>query len=416
MNFQVVKGMRDFLPEQAKKKQFIEDLCRRTFERYGFEPLQSPIVEDFALLAAKGSGGEAIKEEIYYFRDKGERELGLRYDLTVPLARIAASNPMLQKPFKRYCIGTVYRYDRPQAKRYREFTQADFDIIGSRSVLADFEILQVACDVMRALGLEFKIKVNSRAIMEELAKKCGVAPGQVRDCFRSIDKLDKIGPKEVGKELEAKGIDAKILEEISVNSFEKVKEALGEIECVKELEELLMLAKENGMKEVVFDLSLCRGLEYYTGSVFEAALNEGPSVGGGGRYDKLVETYGGQPSPATGMSFGIDRLLDSLEKILIVGPTTQVFVAPLSREFSLEASRLATKLRKFGIGVEFDVMERSVGKNLEYAKRRGIAFFIAIGENETKGRRVKVKETGSGTEKEFGIDDCAGIAGLVKSG
>src|SRR3989344_3246992 len=160
MPFNVVKGMRDFLPEQAKKKQFIEDTCRRIFERYGFEPLQSPVLEDFALLAAKGSGGEAIKDEIYYFKDKGDRELGLRYDLTVPLARIVASNPVLTKPFRRYCISTVYRYDRPQAKRYREFTQADIDIVGAKSGLADFECVQIAAEMLAALGIEFRIRVN----------------------------------------------------------------------------------------------------------------------------------------------------------------------------------------------------------------------------------------------------------------
>src|SRR3989344_3613009 len=174
MSYQTVRGMRDFLPEQAKKKQFIEDTCRRIFERYGFEPLQSPVLEDFALLSAKGSGGEAIKEEIYYFKDKGDRELGMRYDLTVPLCRIVATNPQLQRPFKRYCIGTVYRYDRPQAKRYREFTQADVDIVGPKTALADFECLQVAADVMRWLGLEFKIKINNRMLLEELTQKCGV--------------------------------------------------------------------------------------------------------------------------------------------------------------------------------------------------------------------------------------------------
>ncbi|MDD5148474.1 MAG: ATP phosphoribosyltransferase regulatory subunit, partial [Candidatus ainarchaeum sp.] len=165
MKFQTVRGMRDFLPEQAKKKQAIEDKIRREFEAYGFEPLETPIVEDFELLAAKGSAGEAIKEEIYYFKDKSDRELGLRFDLTVPLARVVASNPQLIKPFKRYQIGPVYRYDRPGAKRYRSFTQADADIIGSASILADFELIALGYKIMKNLGLKFFIKVSNKALL-----------------------------------------------------------------------------------------------------------------------------------------------------------------------------------------------------------------------------------------------------------
>jgi histidyl-tRNA synthetase len=195
MGYQTVRGMRDFLPEQAKKKQYIEDCCRRAFEKYGFEPLQTPAVEEFKLLAKKGSGGEAIKEEIYYFKDKGERELGLRFDLTVPLARVMATNPQLIKPFKRYQIARVWRYDRPQAKRYREFTQADADIVGVKGIEADFEIMQVAVEVMRKLELEFEIKVNNRMLLEELALKKGIKKEQVKDAFRLIDKLDTRGSK-----------------------------------------------------------------------------------------------------------------------------------------------------------------------------------------------------------------------------
>jgi len=405
--------MRDFLPEQAKKKQFIEDSCRRVFEKYGFEPLQSPVVEDFALLAAKGSGGEAIKDEIYYFKDKGERELGLRYDLTVPLARIVASNPVLQKPFKRYCIGTVYRYDRPQAKRYREFTQADVDIVGAKSVLADFECIQISADIMRSLEFEFKIKVNNRMLLEDLAKKCGIVQEQVKDAFRSIDKLDKIGEKEVRKEFKEKGISDKFLGSIITNSFEDVKDLVGETFGFKELERLISLSKENEIPEVAFDVSLARGLEYYTGNVFEISITEGPSVGGGGRYDKLIELYGGTPTPAVGISFGIDRLLDSLEQALVIGANSDLFIAPISDECAGAAASLAMRLRKARIAVEIDVMQRNVKKNLEYVNRKGISFFAVLGENEMKSGKIKVKDMGRSEEKEFAIDDIEGMVGFI---
>src|SRR3989338_9505370 len=154
MKFQTVRGMKDFLPAEAKKKQAIEDLIRKEFEAFGFEPLETPIVEDFALLAAKGSAGEAIKEEIYYFKDKSDREIGLRFDLTVPLARFIINNPNIPKPFKRYAICKAWRYDNPQAQRYREFWMADVDIVGSNSLMADAECLSVAVECMRSLGFK----------------------------------------------------------------------------------------------------------------------------------------------------------------------------------------------------------------------------------------------------------------------
>ena len=390
MAYQNVKGMRDFLPAQAKKKQFIEDLCRAIFEKYGYEPLQTPVVEDFALLAAKGSGGEAIKGEIYYFKDKGEREIGLRYDLTVPLGRVAASNPMLQKPFRRYCISTVYRYDRPQAKRYREFTQADADIVGAKGILADFESLQVSVDVMRSLGLQFTVRTSSRQLLEELALKCNVQPSQIADALRSIDKLDKIGEKEVEKEFEAKGIDCSLLEKISTNSLEQVKDTLGESQGVSDIETLLALCRENGLNEVRFDLSLCRGLEYYTGTVFEIALNEGPSVGGGGRYDNLISLYGGQPTPAVGI------------------------IAPLSNDAWPAAFKIGAELRKAGVAVEMEVMERNIKKNLEYAQKRAIGFIAFIGEQEVKAKAFKVKDMQGRSEKEFAFNDIKEVFSFIK--
>lgn len=414
MKFEAVKGMRDFLPQNAKKKQFIEDLCRKIFEKYGYEPLQTPVLEDFALLAAKGSGGEAIKEEIYYFKDKADRELGMRYDLTVPLGRIVATNPQLSRPFKRYCIGTVYRYDRPGAKRYREFTQADVDVVGAKPGLADFECVQIASEVMNSLGLDYTIKVNNRQVLEELALKRGIAKEQINDAFRIIDKLDKIGENEVRKDFRAKKINDEILQVVFVNSFEQIKEELAGKECIKELESLLLLSKEMGIAQVKFDMSLCRGLEYYTGNVFEISIKEGPSVGGGGRYDKLIGLYGGQESPAVGISFGIDRLYDTLEKTLFVGPNSDVFIAPFSEEFNKQVVDLASLLRKGNCNVEIDLMQRNIKKNLEYADRKGIPFVIVIGEDEKRSGKFKVKDLSNGEQKEFSFSDCSKAADFIK--
>ncbi|MDP6670898.1 MAG: histidine--tRNA ligase, partial [archaeon] len=350
MGFKTVRGMQDFLPERAAKKKWVEETCKKVFESYGFAPMETPTVEDFELLAKKGGAGEAIKDEIYYFKDKSKRELGLRFDLTVPLGRVMASNPQLARPFKRYAIGRVYRYDRPQAKRYREFTQADFDVLGSDSPLADFEILSVTIDVMLALGFkkgEFTVKINSRPLLEELALCCGIENKKIVDCFRCIDKLDKIGKSGVEKELKEKGIKTQILGQLSVKSPKNLK--LKNPAPLKEMIGLLRLLKKNKLDGFVeLDLSLARGLEYYTGMVVEVTVANSPSVGGGGRYDKLVESYGGKETPAVGLSFGVERLLDSLEEKLEPMASATLFLIPVGDKAVEEALEISSKIRALG--------------------------------------------------------------------
>lgn len=392
--FQVVRGMRDFLPEQMRIKQFIEDTCRTVFERYGFEPWQTPIVEDFGLLSKKGSGGEAVKNEIYYFKDKGDRELGLRFDLTVPLGRVIASNPTLAKPFKRYQIATVYRYDRPQAGRYREFTQADVDVMGVAGPLADLECIQIASDVLDALKMDGWIVLNSRPLLDEIAQAFGIKKDQIVDCFRCLDKLEKIGESGVKEELKSAGMDAKILPMLKENDLKKVKALLKNSKALSDFEELLELIKQSGLeKKVKIDLSLARGLEYYTGFVFEVKTANGPSIGGGGRYDKLVELYGGQATPAVGISFGVDRLLDILEKQnQKVPPKAQALVMAFSEKQKPAALKLATELRKIGINTELDLLGRNLPKNSDYAAKKGIRFLLVIGENEEKKGAITIKD------------------------
>ncbi|MFH0954774.1 MAG: histidine--tRNA ligase [Candidatus Micrarchaeota archaeon] len=410
--FQTVRGMRDFLPDQMRVKQSIEDTCRNVFESFGFEPLQTPIVEDFGLLAKKGSGGEAIKNEIYYFKDKSDRELGLRFDLTVPLGRVIASNSTLPKPFKRYQIGTVYRYDRPQAGRYREFTQCDVDIIGAAGILADFECLQIGCKVMQELQIDYWVVLNSRPLLEELAFSCGVPKEKIADCFRSIDKLDKIGEKEVEEELKQCGIGKKILGVLKEKDLKKIKAVLKNKKPMEEMEKLLELVKQNNLTEAVkLDLSLARGLEYYTGFVFEIKTKQGPSVGGGGRYDKLVELYGGQATPATGISFGVDRLLDVLEKQnKKVPPKSRVLVMAFTEKQSALALKAADAFRQAGINAEFDLLSRNVSKNSEYCQKKGIRFLAIIGENEEKKGTVTVKDL----QKKGQFDLPNSLVGLSK--
>lgn len=413
---QTVRGMRDFLPEKAAKKQWIEQKCRQAFERYGFAPLETPAVEDFKLLSQKGSGGQAIKEEIYYFKDKSQRELGLRFDLTVPLARVMASNPQLPKPFKRYQIGQVYRYDRPGEKRWRAFTQADWDIVGSKGTTADFEAIAVAIDTMKELGLkkgEFKVKINNRKLLEEIALCCNVAKEKVTECFRCLDKQDKIGQEGVKKELKEKGISPKILENLNQKKLKSLK--MKDVEPLKEIQELTQTLKKNKMSEFVeIDLSLARGLEYYTGLVFEICVKNCPSVGGGGRYDNLVESYGGQKTAAVGGSFGIDRLLDLLEDRIKLEPKTRVFVAAVGKEMQEKALELTQKIRSQGINASTDLNQRGISKNLDYANRLGIPFVVIIGEKELKAKQFTLKEMKTGKEKKLKFSNLKKLVELVE--
>ncbi len=404
-----VKGMRDFLQNKAAKKKYLENLCKDSFEKYGFQPMETPIVEELDLLVKKGSAGEEIEKEIYSFKDKAERKLGLRFDLTVPLARIVATNLQLKMPFKRYQIGRVYRYDRPQAKRYREFTQADVDIIGVKSVLADFECVALAVEIMKKLETEFFISLNSRKLLEELAKLSGVKENQIVDCFRILDKLDKIGLDRVKKELKQKHINSEILKLVKETNLDKIETKLKQknlsLEGLNELKELMDLLKENSLDDFVkIDLSLARGLAYYTGIVFEVKLKKGPSVAAGGRYDNLIESFGGKPTAAVGISFGIDRLLDSVEEKIDLKNSVQFFVISVGNT-QKESLKIAQMLREKGAKVEIDLLQRGLSKNLDYADKKGIPFALILGEKELKQKKVLMKNLESGEENLVNLND-----------
>jgi len=298
MKFQPPKGTRDLMPEDAERLNYVKSVVSQVFESFGFRPVYTPAFESFDLLSAKGGLGEAVKDEIYYFKDKSERELGLRFDQTMPLARIMASNPQMPKPFKRYAVGQVWRYDNPQAMRWREFWQADVDIIGSKSLSADAEVVAAACECLDRLGFrDYKVRVNNRKFLDaRIGESVGAKLAQI---YRILDKLDKIGEEGVRSELKKIGCDKKeILSVISDKS------------CAKEdvdIKGFLKMMRSFGFeKRVEVDASLVRGLEYYTGLVFEISIGFGVSCGGGGRYDNLIEKVGGQKTEAVGISLGLD--------------------------------------------------------------------------------------------------------------
>jgi histidyl-tRNA synthetase len=337
--------------------------------------------------------------------------MGLRFDLTVPLARVAASTS-LPKPFKRYCIAKVWRREEPQRGRFREFLQADIDIIGSSSMACEAELLACAADALRALGFEFTIRLNSRKTVNALLEKAGVAAAQRTDAMRSLDKLDKQGRAAVEAELLSKGLAGECVGNIFNSialSAEELKRTLGDGSGIEELEEIARIADGYGIADRIrLDFSLMRGLGYYTGPVFEIAAGSIGSVAGGGRYDGLSALYGAE-LPAAGISLGIERLMELLRERGAPGKKTlvQVYVAAAKPEFAGQALSAARALRSAGVNAQTDLLQRSLRRQFEYASSQGIPFVAIIGEKEAKQGKITLRNLASGEEKMLALGEAA---------
>lgn len=415
MKFQPAKGMRDFIPEDAEKLQYILQIFKSVVEKYGFRPLETPAVESFELLSAKGGIGEAVKDEIYYFRDKGGREVGLRFDMTMPLARVASDKSLI-KPFKRYAIGKVWRYDNPQKMRYREFTQADIDVVGSKSVLADAEIIAAACEFLDKLGFtDYFVRFNSRSLMQKIFEQF-LEKERIPEAFRLIDKLDKIGMTDLKAELAKAALPIlEITEILKVSGgieevYEFVERRYGLKDELKEINDFLQYAKSFGVdNKIRFDASLIRGLDYYTGLVYEVFLGADVSCGGGGRYDKLISVVGGEDVPATGISFGIDRIFEIMREKKMFPESLggkKTFVANVDESTRKDAIKICKILRKAGIVCEIDLMGRNLSKQLEYADFAGFSYAIIVGKDEAAQEKVKLKNLKDRSEKMLSIDEA----------
>lgn len=390
------KGMRDFLPEEQIIRQDIIDKIRKIFEKYGYSPLDTPALEYLSTLTSKGSGGASIGKEIFKLQDRAGRELGLRYDPTVPLARCFAQN-QLPIPFKRYQIAKVWREE--FGNRDREFVQCDVDVIGTASPLADAECLAIAQEFFDLLGFEVIIKVNSRRFLDKVMSEAKVPEEKRMPLILILDKLDKIGEKAVLAEARKLGVDGrKVLYMLQGDMPDDVKQ-------------ILRYAQQMGVKDALFTPTLARGLEYYTGAVFEVYLKSRPNklaLAGGGRFDKLVGIFCDREYPTTGISFGISRTYDVLkerekEKKRTV---TKVYIIPIKTEF--ECVKIAKQLRDAGVNTDIDLAERSISKNLQYVDKQGIPYALIVGEQELKEGKVKFKDMKSG--KESSID----IEGVIK--
>jgi len=396
-------GFRDCGPEEARMKQWILDTARQTFERFGFEPLETSAVQKTEVL----TGGEADSRKII-FNVRGSQEesasqqtdTSLRFDLTVPLARFVAANPDIPKPFKRYEIGKVWRGERQQAGRYREFTQADIDIVGSQSPDADAEIAAVIYSTLKKIGVgEFAIKINDRRILNDLPGIAGFPAGKLWEVLRIADKKDKIGEDGVEREL--------------TSAFDKATAAkIAEFFIAPlELPELKINLDAMGIPQSAyrFDRSMVRGLSYYTGSIFEAVLTGAPEIGsifGGGRYDDLITAFTGQRIPAVGASLGVDRLLAASRKAGRGGAgeklVTRVLILNLAPEFYAEYLRMAQELRERGVNAAFYLGDdRSFQAQLAYAVKKEIPYVIIYGEEEKRKGTVAVKNLATREQKEI---------------
>ncbi|MBW2976174.1 histidine--tRNA ligase [Candidatus Woesearchaeota archaeon] len=411
MTLQLPKGTRDFSPEEAIAKDKIVNALKEVFELYGYSPLETPAFERYDILASKYAGGEEILKEAFKFKDQGKRDLGLRYDLTVPLARYIGTNPNIKMPFKRYQIGEVFRDGPVEKARYRQFTQCDADIVGIKNMTAEAEIIALAQRAFKKLGFDSTIKINNRKLLNGLLLKIGVKKEKLETAILSIDKLEKFGLDTVKKELREKKISnetvANIVKIINITGsnnekISKIKKITGKSEGIEEIEELLSLL---GILNVnaELDISLARGLSYYTGTVIEVYLKNSKvktAVCAGGRYDKMIGSFlRNLDYPAVGISFGLDRIYDAYaEKAKEAKKTVaKVFIIPINT--LKESLKIAEELRNENVKADIDLAGKGPSKNLQYASRMGIPYVIFIGEEELKQNKVKLRDMKTGKEQ-----------------
>jgi len=391
INSQTLKGFRDFLPLEAKKRQFVIDTLKKVFESYGFEPLETPALEYEEILM--GKYGEEGDKLMYRFEDNGKRKVALRYDQTVPLARVVAQyQNKLPMPFKRYQIQNVWRADNTQKGRYREFLQCDADIVGSSSPLADAEIIKLVFTIYQALNLDITIKINDRANLADLDKKY----------VSVIDKLEKIGESAVLSEMIEKGM-----------TNEVAKKALKELQSKPQTEsisQILTSLKQMGcdMSKIQYEPTLARGLDYYTGIIFETiAKGSTGSICSGGRYDKLVGIFAGRQIPAVGFGLGFDRTIEVLEeqnKIPSQPPAAKALVTVFSGELTEKSLEVTSLLREKDINTEIWLDDDAkMEKQLKYADKKQIPFVIIIGPDEAKNNTVTVKNLATREQKTIPI-------------
>ncbi|MCG2685258.1 MAG: histidine--tRNA ligase [Planctomycetales bacterium] len=431
-----LKGFRDWPPESMIPRERLIDTARRVYRSYGFCPIDTPALEYLDILS--GTGSEETDKQLYKFQDHGGRWVGMRFDLTVPLARFAAQHvDRLGTPLKRYHIATVWRGENTQRGRYREFMQCDFDTIGTRSTAADVETVLVIHDLMREIGFsEFTIRLNNRMVLTGLLERLGLADRSTA-VLRALDKLGKIGPDAVAEEMvstagataeQARGVLR--LSELSGGNDEVLRQVeslvagseTGQAGAAK-LREVIEGATAAGVSSdrLRLDPSIARGLDYYTGSVFETFLDALPDIGSvcsGGRYDNLAAMFTSRELPGVGASLGLDRLLAAMEELGMVerlSTPAPVFIPFFDKDRLHDYLRLAAALRAAGIGVELFPDPKRLGQQLKYADRRGFRVALIAGGDEFGKGVCQVKDLRTGEKQDVPLTaDAADIIAAVK--
>lgn len=417
-----LKGFRDYLPAAMIPREQLIETAKSVYRSYGFSPIDTPALEYTEILTGKG-GAESDKQMFRF--EQGGRDVAMRFDLTVPFARFAAQNiNELGIPFKRYHVGTVWRGERPQKGRYREFVQCDFDTIGTTSNSADIETLFIIHDLMVKIGFsEFTIRINNRLILNGLLEILGLQ-AQSAEVLRALDKLPKIGPEAVMKEMrEQAGLTQEQSEKIIslttaqgstaeiLNSLEQQLSgnACGE-QGVQYLREIFQAVERAGIpsERIVLDPSIARGLDYYTGTIYETFLNQLPGIGSvcsGGRYDNLAELFTTQALPGVGASLGLDRLLAAMQELNLlqeVSTPAPILVTQMDKKYTPDYLRLARNLRQNGLNVEVYPDTTAIKKQFKYANRHGFKIVIVAGEDDFEKQEWQVKELQTGTQTAVG--------------
>ena len=407
MKLELAKGVKDIYPEEKILQQKVMDVFRRTFELYGYAPIETPLLEKYEVLASKYAGGSEILNEMFTLNDQGGRRLALRYDLTVPFCRFVGMNKTLKMPFKRYEMGPVFRDGPISVSRFRQFWQCDVDVVGIKSMKIDAEFVEIFNKVFEELELNVEVRVNNRKILDAIMERLEInKPGEV---ILIVDKLDKIGVKGVSKELKEIGTEENqirlLLKIISVEGTNKQKlkslrDQLGVCEGLDEIEEVMKYSNK-----FMFDISLARGLAYYTGTIYEVYLKNGEiktAVASGGRYDKMISGFleSNQDYPALGISFGLSRIALALQNQNIKS-VNKVYVIPIKTE----VNDVVKNLRNSGINTDVDYNSRGVSKNLDYASKLGIPYCLIIGEKELKSNKYTLRNMNTGKELKLSITE-----------
>ncbi|MDR6880469.1 histidine--tRNA ligase [Bacillus sp. 3255] len=403
---QNVKGTYDFFGKEQSLRKKVQSTLQEVFELYDFDGMDSTILNELDLLASKYSGGDEILKEMYQITDQGMRNLGLRYDLTIPFAKVIALNPGIELPYKRYEIGKVFRDGPVKRGRLREFLQCDVDVVGIAGPEAEAELMQLAVEVFKRLEIPITLKWNNRRFLSEVLESIGVPSSEKQSVMLTLDKIEKVGNVGVINELVSKGLDSQVINaikglmELGNPTFEMVsyKYGIQETPGSLEVQYLQNIIQNLGLEQICkFDPYLSRGLSFYTGTVYEIFDASGSftsSLGGGGRYDAIIGQLIGRDDiqyPTVGISFGMESIMEMLKNRPVQLPVPLVLVIPIG-ETVPEVLKTAAKLRANGLRTSIDTSGRKLRKSLAAASSKGIRYVILIGENEEKLGKLCLKD------------------------